>query len=344
MTKPAREIVLRRFGKVLAAATFLLVIAGGLVTSTDSGLSVPDWPTTYGWNMFLFPVSKWVGNIRFEHSHRLIASAVGLLTVLWTILVFRSGVRRWFKALAAAALLLVVVQGVLGGLTVKFLLPTPISVAHACLAQTFFCLTLLIALFTSRGWREPAVTPALPRRERERAVRAGEGTSLLRLSIAAFLAAYVQLLLGAWMRHSGAGLAIPDFPTAFGGVVPGHWDKQIAIHFTHRVWALVVAAVVISAAVAALRKGFEASRRSARFILALLPVQLLLGGLAIWSRRAVPVTVAHVAVGALLLGGTAWMAAEIWKSRLPAGRLDPFGPLEEDSAESLLRRAGSASR
>ena len=131
---------LHRFAVFTAAATLCLIVAGGLVTSTESGLSVPDWPTTYGQNMFTFPLSKMVGGIRFEHTHRLIASGVGMLTVVLAIWLARREPRRWVRRLGYFALGAVVAQGLLGGLTVLLFLPPAVSVAHACLAQTFFCL------------------------------------------------------------------------------------------------------------------------------------------------------------------------------------------------------------
>src|ERR1051326_4703575 len=130
--------MLHKHCRLVVACAFLLILAGSFVTSTDAGLSVPDWPTTYGWNMFTFPFSKWVGGIFFEHSHRLVASFVGFLTVILTLLTWLGEKRVWVKWLSAAALGAIILQGVLGGLTVLFLLPAPISTLHACLAQTFF--------------------------------------------------------------------------------------------------------------------------------------------------------------------------------------------------------------
>src|ERR1700674_5643739 len=140
---------LHRFALFTACCTALLIFVGGLVTSTESGLSVPDWPATYGHNMFTFPLSKWVGGIRFEHAHRLIASTVGLLTIVLAVLLARREPRRWVRRLGYLALCAVVAQGVLGGLTVLWLLPTAVSVAHACLAQIFFCLIVAVAVVTS---------------------------------------------------------------------------------------------------------------------------------------------------------------------------------------------------
>ncbi len=315
--------------KALVAATFLLLIAGGLVTSTDSGLSVPDWPTTYGQNMFMFPPSHWVGGIRFEHSHRLIAATVGLLTVCLAVWIAMADPRRWMKVLGGVAVFAVVLQGVLGGLTVKYLLPTPISVAHACLAQTFFCLTLAMAIFTSRSWvhhargdggqgphetRRPhdgrsRQQTEVARAEDFRGVAGGRTPSIAVPAIACFAVLFVQLVLGAWMRHSAAGLAIPDFPTSFGRVFPDRWNSKIAVHFAHRAWAAVVAVTVFAAVRSVLRKTEGAGVRfSARLLAILLPLQVLLGAFSIWSRKAVPVTVAHQTLGAVLLACSAGMA------------------------------------
>ena len=154
---------LHRFTKVVVGATFLLVVAGGLVTSTGSGLSVPDWPTTYGWSMFTFPYSKWVGGIVYEHGHRLIATTVGLLTILMVVAYRRAESRRWVKRLTLVALGAIVAQGLLGGITVLTKLPPAVSSAHAGLAEIFFALTVSLALFTSPGWaRAYAASPPAP--------------------------------------------------------------------------------------------------------------------------------------------------------------------------------------
>src|SRR5882762_2887127 len=144
--------VLHRFAKLVAACTVLLILAGSLVTSHDAGLSVPDWPTSYGWNMFTFPPSMWVANIFYEHGHRLIASTVGFLTIVLAVWLWRADSRRWLRWLGVAALGAVIAQGVLGGITVLFFLPAAVSTAHAGLAEVFFCMTVAIALFTSPRW------------------------------------------------------------------------------------------------------------------------------------------------------------------------------------------------
>ena len=296
--------------KVLFAATFLLVIAGGLVTSTGSGLSVPDWPTTYGQNMFTFPPSKWVGGIRFEHSHRLVAATVGMLTVAFCVWAWAARAPRGVRVLSAIAVAAVVAQGMLGGLTVKYLLPTPISVAHACLAQSFFSLTLVLALVTSKGWRGAAAPLSFSPAE-----RAGLAAGLAVLSVV-----FVQLVLGAWMRHSDAGLAIPDFPASFGRLVPDHWNAKIAVHFAHRAWAAVVAGTVFSAAFVVRRARRDAPpRRLAAALGLMLPVQMLLGALSIWSGKAVVFTVAHQTLGALLLAGAVALSMALARGEAASG-------------------------
>src|SRR4029079_16695575 len=144
---------MHRFAKLLAAATVVLILAGSLVTSHDAGLSVPDWPTSYGWNMFTFPPSMWVANILYDHGPRLIASTVGFLTIVLAIWLWIAERRSWLRWLGVAALGAVIAQGLLGGLTVLLFLPPAVSTAHAGRAEIFFCLTVAIALFTSPGWK-----------------------------------------------------------------------------------------------------------------------------------------------------------------------------------------------
>ena len=140
-----------RLAVVLVCATFPLLFIGGLVTSKGAGLAVPDWPTTFGYNMFLYPWSKMVGNIFYEHSHRLVASAVGLLTVALTLAFWLQERRHWLRRLGVAALLLVILQGVIGGLRVVLLEHT-LAIVHAAFAQAFFALTVSLAIFTSAEW------------------------------------------------------------------------------------------------------------------------------------------------------------------------------------------------
>ena len=296
---------LHRFAAFVAASTVLLIVAGGLVTSTGSGLAVPDWPTTYGWSMFTFPLDKMVGGIRYEHGHRLIATSVGILTIVLTVWLWVADRRRWLRRLGVAALAAVCAQGLLGGLTVLFFLPAPISIAHAGLAQIFFCLTVAITLFTSRSWQIGGQQGP------------GDDVRLRIVASATTAAIYLQILVGATMRHTEAGLAIPDFPLVFGGLVPPHWTIGIAVHYAHRVGALIVAGLVLATAghVWFHHRSIGLFTRPALLALALVVVQISLGGLTVLSRRAVSINTAHVAVGALLLATSLVMTLRSWRVR-----------------------------
>src|SRR5438093_7623331 len=166
---------LHRFAWFTSIATLLLICSGGMVTSKGVGLAVPDWPTTFGYNMFLFPVSKWVGGIFFEHTHRLIASTVGFLTIILAIWIWRGDSRHWVRNLGVIALAGVIFQGILGGLRVT-MLKDEIGIFHACIAQAFLALLVVIALVTTNFWRSLAQTadsleggaPATPGRDKQR--------------------------------------------------------------------------------------------------------------------------------------------------------------------------------
>ena len=296
---------LHRFAKIVAGCTVVLVLAGSLVTSTASGLSVPDWPTSYGWNMFTFPPSHWVGGILYEHGHRLIASTVGFLTIILAVWLWRTDPRRWVKWLGVSALGAVIAQGVLGGLTVLFFLPAAISTAHAGLAEIFFCITVSIALVTSpawiRGYSDSSMDDAVLRRV------AATTTVLI----------YAQILIGATMRHTGAGLAIPDFPLMFGHVIPDHWDPKIAIHFAHRVGALIVSLAILatSAHVFYHHGDRRELTRPAALILGLVAVQVTLGALTVLSGRDVAINSAHVVVGALVLATSLVITLRSWRDQ-----------------------------
>jgi cytochrome c oxidase assembly protein subunit 15 len=303
--------MLHRFAQLVAACTILLVLAGSLVTSTGSGLSVPDWPTSYGWSMFTFPPSKWVGGIFYEHTHRLIASTVGFLTVVLAIWLWVKDPRPWMKQLGLVALGAVVAQGVLGGLTVLFYLPAAVSTAHAGLAEIFFCLTVAIALFTSPGWTQ--------HRNEDGSV----SRAIARLAALTSALIYVQILLGATMRHTGAGLAIPDFPLMFGRLVPPHWNPKIAIHFAHRVGALIVLMAIVSTAwqVRSRHRDRRDLIRPAMLLVALVIVQITLGGLTVLSGRDVAVNSAHVVVGALVLATSLVLTLRAWRDRIEVVRI-----------------------
>jgi cytochrome c oxidase assembly protein subunit 15 len=292
-----------RYAKLVAACTVLLIAAGASVTSTDSGLSVPDWPTTYGRNMFAFPLSKMVGGIRFEHTHRLIASAVGFMTIILAVWTWRVESRRWVRWLGVACLGAVILQGVLGGITVLFFLPPAVSIGHAGLAQIFFCLTLTLAVVTSPRWRSPE-SPV-------------EDRTLRRIATTTTIAVYVQILLGATMRHTNSGLAIPDFPLSFGHLVPPVWNAHVAIHFAHRAGAGIVTLLVLATAGHIwyhhhrCRPGLT---RTANALVGFVLLQVALGASVIWSGRDVVINTAHVVNGALVLGTSLLLTLRTWRA------------------------------
>jgi heme a synthase len=321
--------MLHRFSSFLAACTVLLILAGSLVTSHDAGLSVPDWPTSYGWNMFTFPPSMWVANILYEHGHRLIASSVGFLTIILAVWLWIAEPRRWLRWFGVAALGAVIAQGILGGLTVLFFLPAPVSTAHAGLAEIFFCMTVAIALFTSPRWIAGYHAPAVgsgPSAIRDSqsamdAVAAVDDAALRRLATATTVLIYSQILVGATMRHTGAGLAIPDFPLMFGRLVPDHWSGAIAIHFTHRVGALIVAgaAAGLFVYVRSHHRDRRELTRPAMAMLTLVAVQATLGALTVLSRRDPWINSIHVVGGALVLTTSLVIALRSWRVRFAQG-------------------------
>jgi heme a synthase len=279
-----------RFALLLVASTLVLIFIGGLVTSTESGLAVPDWPLSYG--MLMPPM---VGGVFYEHGHRMAASFVGFLTLVLALWTWRRETRAGVRKLGWAALLAVSVQGLLGGLTVIYLLPTAISVAHACLAQTFFLLTVAMAYATSREWLGAEVLEE-------------DGAVVRAAAFVATAVIYVQLFLGALMRHLDAGLAIPDFPLAFGRVIPPLGDPRVAVHFAHRLGALAVIVAVGRLLLSAHRSGDVRFVRPARFLALLVAVQASLGASVLWTGKAVYPTTAHVATGAAVLGAAFFLS------------------------------------
>ena len=308
--------MLHKFSCFVATFTVFLILAGSLVTSTESGLSVPDWPTSYGWNMFTFPPSMWVGGIFYEHGHRLIASTVGFLTIILAIWIWKQDSRRWMKRLGAIALGAVIVQGLLGGITVMYFLPPAISTAHAALAEIFFCLTVSIALFTSPRWLTGYGASASD--------GPGVDDAILRQTAAATTAViYLQILIGAAMRHTDAGLAIPDFPLVFGGLLPPVWDAKIAVHFAHRVGALVVL-IAIYATAGHIWYHHRVRRELARpagILAALVLVQATLGALTVLSGRAIWINSLHVVGGALVLATSLVVTLRSWRVRFDSGMI-----------------------
>jgi len=285
------------FAALVAVATGALIFAGGLVTSTESGLSVPDWPNTYGYFMFFFPIDKMVGGIFFEHTHRLIASTVGFLILVQAAWLWRSEPRRWVRRLGYVALAAVITQGILGGITVLWYLPDPISIAHASLAQIVFCLTMTIALVTSSGWTRAYVQRS------GRQTPAPDDLMLQRVAAVTTGLIYLQIVIGATMRHTGAGLAIPDFPLMFGQLIPPHWDAKIAIHFAHRVGALIVTLAILATTGHVLyhHRTRKELLRPSLLLLVLLTAQITLGALTVLSQKQFVINSLHVVTGASVL-------------------------------------------
>ncbi len=330
------------FSLVVAASTAVLIFAGGLVTSTGSGLSVPDWPNTYGWFMFTFPLEKMVGGIFYEHSHRLIASTVGFLILVLAFWLGRTEPRRWVRRLGYLALAAVIVQGILGGITVLWYLPAPISISHASLAQLVFCAATAIALVTSTGWKRGyggyegrGYGAGSPDRSGDR--------RLQQIAVLTTATIYLQIVVGATMRHLGAGLAIPDFPLAFGQLVPPHWDTGIAIHFAHRVGALIVTTL----AVATTAHVFYHHRRRGELVrpsivlLLLVAAQITLGALTVLSARHHIINSLHVVTGGAVLVTSLVLALRAWRPRFADA---PAGPARDASARrrSLADRPAGA--
>jgi cytochrome c oxidase assembly protein subunit 15 len=299
---------------VTAAATFPLIFMGGLVTSHQAGMSVPDWPNSYGYNMFMFPPSKWVGGIFYEHTHRLMGTVVGMLSIVLAIAAWKLESRKWVRWLAYGVLGAVIVQGILGGLRVV-LVKLDLAIVHACLAQAFFCLAAAVSVVTSKWWHAARGAGFQP---------VPSDSSLLKLAVTAWVIIYLQLLAGAIMRHYQAGLAIPDFPASYGRLIPPTNAQelerantirafkldmpmvtlnQIWIHFTHRIGALLVSIALIALITRVIRKHSTNPQLlyPALILIALLTAQLFLGVLTVQRRKPADIATLHVATGALTL-------------------------------------------
>jgi cytochrome c oxidase assembly protein subunit 15 len=362
-----------------ACATFPLIFMGGLVTSHQAGMSVPDWPNSYGYNMFLFPPSDWIGGIFYEHTHRLMGTVVGFLSLVLTIWAWAPGSNRWGRRIAAVIVVAsamtfaassavaqlssaansqmnlawlrhaavgsaglaicalvawlardpapytwlrwlatavfgaVLFQGILGGLRVV-LIKLDLAIVHACVAQAFFCLAAFAALATSRWWNEPRTLQNNSARRR----------GLVFIGMATVAVIYLQLIVGATMRHFQAGLAIPDLPLTYGKLLPPvssnqldaanllrarQWNLdpvtlgQIWLHFGHRIGAILVTIMVLTLAAVVIRRYRTQPKLlvPAVLLIALLLAQLTLGVLTVLLRKPADVASAHVAVGALVL-------------------------------------------
>ncbi len=294
-----------------AVLTFVLLCSGGLVTSHGVGMAVPDWPNTFGYNMFLFPVSRWVGGIFYEHTHRLIASGIGLMTVLLSVGLFVVESRRWVKIFGVMAVGGVCLQGLLGGLRVV-LIKDQIGIFHGMLAQSFFVAITLLAIVTSRAFVEKRWADYEP------------NPHLRFWALGATALIFIQLGLGATMRHEHIGLAIPDFPLAYGKLLPETGGEAVArinamriaddqmpttavqiwIQMAHRLVAVLIFAAVMAFFFKAKRSTRAIRFWSASWVLMIF-AQIALGAWTIWSNKAADVATAHMALGALslVLGG-----------------------------------------
>ena len=282
---------LHRTARLTAGATFLLIVIGGIVTSTESGLAVPDWPTTFGYNMFLYPLSEMVGGILYEHSHRLMGSLVGLLTIALFVFLLVKDSRKWLKWLGLAALVAVIVQGVLGGLRVTQI-NRNFAIVHACLAQAFFALLCGIAWFTSRDWWQDNSEPLV-----------ASAQKLRRLSLITTGLIYMQLIFGAILRHTGSRL---DAHLLFAFLVTLH------------IFLLVRRILEMKADEHGIGQSMPL------LLLGLLIVQLMLGTGAFFAKLTafgetfataltVTITTAHVAVGALMLVSSFVLTLKIYR-------------------------------
>ncbi|MFQ5839382.1 MAG: COX15/CtaA family protein [Candidatus Methylomirabilales bacterium] len=292
------NVGLHRCALLTAGATFLLIFVGGIVTSMGAGLAVPDWPTTFGHNMFLYPWSKMVGGILYEHSHRLIGAGVGLLTLALALWLWITEPRGWLRWLGVVALVAVVVQGVLGGLRVVFLERT-LAIIHAAVAQAFFALTVGVAFFTSAEGRE----------ELQKTL-ATDASRLRRLALLTMGLIYVQLVFGAMVRHMGAGLG------------------------AHLFFAAVVTILIFCLAGYILRNHAEQPKlvRPVTVLSGLLILQLVLGlgsylgkfttlAVTLPPLSLVTLTTGHVATGALMLATCLVLTLRLYRllpPRVPA--------------------------
>jgi heme a synthase len=290
---------LHRFTVFVTCATFILIVAGALVTSNGAGLAAPDWPLSWG---KVFP--PMVGNLFYEHGHRLIASSVGLLTIALNVWLWRSERRRWVRRLGLVALGVVIAQGLLGGLTVKLMLPLWVSSAHACLAQLFFCTMVSLSVFTAPQWDASRAQ-----------VDERDAPSLRYLCVAAFAVTFAQLVLGATLRHSAS------------------WDEHLptSLLLAHITGAICVTLVLGGTLLTVLSRHRKESylTRPALLGAMLLVLQLCLGLLTYLARNASPdapqplkpivtITVAHVACGALVLATIVVLTLRVYRVLRPA--------------------------
>lgn len=319
----------RWFSVFLVLGTLFLIFAGAEVTSHEAGLSVPDWPLSYG---MLWP--PMVGNVFYEHGHRAIATTVGVLMVVLALWTARTERRAWVRKLGYVALAAVCVQGLLGGLTVIYLLPRPISMTHAALAQTFLCLTVWLAAANSRGWLRAETAGRVAGADAGSRELLG-GRTVYRAALLATAVVFAQLILGAWVRHSEAGLAVPFFPVNERGAwLPDFVTNEVVIHMIHRGFAMIVAVVVLRAGWLAAKR-LPGARGHGLGLMLMVLCQVFLGAAIVWTARMPVPTSLHVVGGAVVL-------ALSWLLTLRAWRVTRHGSTGPDRAADTALAARAA--
>ena len=306
--------------------TFFLIFVGALIKSTEAGLSVPDWPTTFGENMFLFPYTSMVGGIFYEHSHRLIASLVGFCILLNTILIQFSNFYKLVKVVSFITLCAVITQGILGGLTVLYFLPAWLSASHGTLGQTTFCLTIILAVITSPKWYKNEVIKS--------------NLKITKLSFVAVALVWTQLIIGAIVRHTESALVALDFPKINDTWIPAFDQKsidkinyerfvqnfdfilnldpitsgQLLIHFTHRSFGYIIFLFMIYYCFNLYKQRLFKTTPIILFFLII--TQIALGALTVLSKKEFIITSLHVSNGAAILGILVYLCLNINKSKL----------------------------
>lgn len=325
---------LNRFSILTAIFSVLLIGVGASVTSTGSGDAVPDWPLSYG---TLLP--RMAGGVLYEHGHRLVAGTVAILITILMIWLLRSKQPRYMKAFGVIAFASVLLQAMLGGLRVLVIsnqkvqdtateifsvghvepVRMAIAITHAILAEIVLCMVFLIALFTSKAWENFKVN------------KITAGAKIAKLYTLTFIFAFIQVLLGALVRHTQSGNIIPDFPLSFGEIIPPFGNLpydpnapfpmsyvelqfKVAIHFAHRVWAFVVAGVGAYASILAIKENVGLLKEFAKLWLVLIALQILLGSFVVWTKLSVVITILHVVFGATILGMTLVLTVLGWRS------------------------------
>lgn len=363
-TLPKLRPVLHGFVSFCVLTVLALLVLGGTVTSKGVGMAVPDWPQTNGYNMFLFPISMWEGGVFWEHTHRLWASGVGFLAIIlcaWLWIVEKE--RRWMGVLGTGLLVMVIIQGVLGGIRVTEI-DWRFGIVHGILGQLYFCAVIFAAAATGKKWLAKPPAGLVP-------AQLGKPIRLGWILLGVLL---IQLSLGAAMRHSGAGLSVPDFPTFYGSWLPPmsqeSLDKAIAehelevqhdkngdvvhfrlmhvhLHMGHRFWALAVI-VHVFLLLKALKNHFTSMPTLAspmRVILILLVVQLTLGMLVIWTGKHPEIATAHQVIGATLLGFATLVQIRMMRLRYLATHhvyaQVPAQPHDTSSTSSASTRSGA---